>query len=130
MILHLKAALLSAILGLLIGGIWETIGATFLWTLADPKLILFAAAMVAWPIIGLTMATTLRLTEIIAPSYKNLVKILTVPVAFVTAKITSATGLLTFRILWPSVFDVPLYMVIGMTVLIFTLDYLGIQRRE
>ena len=130
MILHLKAALLSAILGLLIGGIWEIIGTTFLWTLADPMLILFAAAMVAWPIIGLIMATALRVTEIIAPHYKNLVKLLTVPAALVAAKITSATGLLTFRILEPSVFGVPLYMIIGMTGLIFILDYLGIQHRE
>ncbi len=130
MILHLKAALLSVTLGLLIGGIWETIGATFLWTLADPKPLLFAAAMIAWPIIGLVMATVLRVTEIIAPHYKNFVKVLTMPVAFITAVVTNATGLLTFRVLEPSLLGVPLYMVIGMTALIFTLDHFGIQGKK
>jgi len=101
LILSPKAAFLSAILGLLIGGIWEIVGTTFLWTLADPKLILFVAALVAWPIFGLIMASVLRITEITAPRYKNIVKLITAPTALVTAKITSATEILTFRMIGP-----------------------------
>src|SRR3972149_8953434 len=127
LILSPKAAFLSAILGLLIGGIWEIVGTTFLWTLADPKLILFVAALVAWPIFGLIMASVLRITEITAPRYKNIVKLITAPTALVTAKITSATEILTFRMIGPNVFGAPIYMVIGMTVLIYVIDYLRIQ---
>jgi hypothetical protein len=122
MILQLRVALFSAFIGLFVGFFWEGYGAFYLWTLASPKFIIFGLAMIAWSIIGIAMATVLRWIETISPCCKIFFKPLIGPLALVIAKITNVVGIISFPSTKPLIFGVPLYMMIGLLLLVYLLD--------
>ena len=128
MILDLRSGLLSALVGFLVGFAWEGFGAAYLWVLSDPRLLIFGLAMIAWAILGLIMATILRITEVNAPRYKVFAKPLTGPLALVVAMITSKAGLISYPSVKLSLFGVPWYMMIGWLVLAYLLDLIIIRR--
>ncbi len=130
MILQLRVALFSAFIGLFVGFFWEGYGAFYLWTLAFPKLI-FGLAMIAWSMIGVAMALILRCIETISPRCKIFLKPLVGPLALIIAKMTNVVGIISFPSTKPLIFGVPLYMMIGLLVLVYLLDdLLSLLRKQ
>jgi len=128
MILNRKAAFSSAIIGFLVGFIWEGLGSMYLWVLATPQFLIFGLAMIAWPILGLIFAAILRIIDVKAPGYKAFLKPLTGPIALIVARMTNKIGLISYPPEAISIFGVPLYMMTGMLVLVYLLDFIVIRR--
>lgn len=120
--LRLKCILFSALAGLFVGFFWEGYGAIYLWDLANPKVIMFVIAMIAWPVLGLIMGFVLKRIEACCHKSKVYFKPLVGPLALVIAKITSVIGIISFRPSEPLIFGVPSYMMIGMVILVYLLD--------
>ncbi|MFQ6039470.1 MAG: hypothetical protein ACE5PV_01335 [Candidatus Poribacteria bacterium] len=130
MILNRRAALFSALIGFLVGFVWEGFGAVYLWVLSAPQLLIFGLAMIVWPILGLIMATVLRIIEAIAPKYKVFLKPLAGPSALITARIMNSVGVIaSYRFTGPGFIGAPLYMMTGWLVLIYLLDFLSWRRK-
>lgn len=126
----MKAVFWSALLGLLVGFVWESFGAVFLWTLVSPQILAFGAALIVWSILGLSVAVILKVVEASAPRYKSFIKPLIGSLALPTLKLTSGAGLLSFRVMGPSIFDVPLYTMTAWLALVYLLDLLNLHQKQ
>jgi hypothetical protein len=121
---RLASHLRSALLGLLVGFVWESFGAVYLWTLASPQVLVFGLAMILWPILGLVMAALLRVFDAFARKYKILVKPLVGTAALFFSGTFRLMGMISFRGPGPYVLGVPLYMMTGSLALVYLLDLL------
>jgi hypothetical protein len=127
---RLRPWLFSALLGLIIGAVWEALGNIFLWTLASPQALVYVLALIAWFVLGLAMAVYLRLIERFLPRAKPFLKPLAGPAALVAAGITRAVGLITYPDVGASICGVPLYMMTGWLCLVYVMDWLGWHREK
>ncbi len=112
----------DAAAGSAIGLVWEGLGATFFWKLAEPESLLFILAIISWGILGLIFGHILRK---IKPPYRSAAKLAIGLCGLVVGKVTMELGLIFYGDIGPKIGGVPVIMVAGWLALAFVLDYLN-----